>query len=65
MKDDEESRLPAHAGRAAPLRTHESRSLSERHHTTTRPPSNWAWATSHDRYDWMDSHTPSNELDQV
>ncbi len=25
---------------------------------------NWAWATMHSHYDWMDSHAPFNLLDQ-
>jgi hypothetical protein len=24
---------------------------------------NWAWAHSHESYDWMDSHSPSTTLD--
>jgi hypothetical protein len=35
---------------------------SESQHVRTRHPSNWAWSTAHNQYDWMDSHTFSGDL---
>jgi hypothetical protein len=31
-------------------------------HETSR---NWAWAHSHDSYDWMDSHSPFNARESI
>ena len=66
MNDSEESRRRvAHANCATDLLTHKNGPGSESCHAGARQSSNWAWSTSHDQYDWMDSHTLSGELGQL
>jgi hypothetical protein len=64
VNDGEETKGLAHANGATVLSTQES-PAGESGYDRARQSSNWAWATSHDQYDWMDSHTLSGELGEL
>lgn len=40
-----------------------SEEVSQPVHRTRGPARNWAWAHSHESYDWMDSHSPFGARD--
>jgi hypothetical protein len=65
MIDGEALMRPADANPAA-VRTVEKNGLgAESNHVHKRYPSNWAWSTVHNQYDWMDSHSFSCDYSQL
>jgi hypothetical protein len=65
MNGSEESKGPPHALGGTALSIQENSPAGESGYAGARQSSNWAWATLHTQYDWMDSHTLSGELDQL
>ena len=64
MNDSEKTGRPVHEYRTWSQPVRESGAGDGGHRAGARHATNWAWATPHDQYDWMDSHTLSGDLDQ-
>jgi hypothetical protein len=56
-------RQAQHAERDVNTHVQDGRVGGEPRKAASHPAANWAWATAHRHYDWMDSHTPFASLD--
>ncbi|MGF6638248.1 hypothetical protein OKW38_000175 [Paraburkholderia sp. MM5496-R1] len=63
MNHGANGRQPLHAEHDVKERMQVGRSHDESRKVASHPVSNWAWATAHGHYDWMDSHVPFASLD--
>ncbi len=64
MSDSEKAGRPANDRRTGSQPIREASAGDRSRRARTRQAANWAWATPHDQYDWMDSHTLSGDLDK-
>jgi len=64
MSDSGKTRRPANERQTGSQPVREASAGDGSRRVRTRQATNWAWATPHDQYDWMDSHTLSGDLDK-